>query len=118
MKEVFKPVFRYVKEENERRKSEISEYEIKKRILSGKLKNIQDTLSKPTSKAKYTVQDAVDCQKELDELEEVTKLQMILDDVTPEALVKAMKANSEKMGIISAEGGICLLYTSRWKMEC
>lgn len=114
LKEVFKPVFRYVKEENERRKSEISEYEIKKRILSGKLKNIQDTLSKPTSKAKYTVQDAVDCQKELDELEEVTKLQMILDDVTPEALVKAMKANSEKMGIISAEGGIFGMMAGRY----
>lgn len=39
---------------------------------------------------------------------------MILDDVTPEALVKAMKANSEKMGIISAEGGIFGMWAGRY----
>lgn len=106
LKEVTTPVFKYVKEENERRKPAVAGYELQKRIISGKLKTIQDALSKPRNKAKYTMQDALDCQKELDDLEEVALMRLILDDVTPEALVKIMKENGEKIAIVSAEGGI------------
>lgn len=106
LKEVTAPAFKYVKEENERRKPQVAGYELQKKILSGKLKTIQDALAKQSSKTKYKLQDALDCQKELDDLEEVTLLKLILDDVTPEALVKTMKENNEKIAIVSAEGGI------------
>lgn len=106
LKEVTAPAFKYVKEENERRKPQVAGYELQKKIISGKLKTIQDSLSKPGNKTKYKLQDALDCQKELDELEEVSLLRLILDDVTPEALVKVMKENDEKIAIVSAEGGI------------
>ena len=62
LKEVSKPVFDYVKKENERRQPEIAEYKLKKKILSGKMKGIQEALSKPNNKTKYTFQDALDCQ--------------------------------------------------------
>ena len=75
---------------------------------------IKEALSKPNSKAKYTLQDALECQKELDELEEIHELQMILDDVTPEALIRVMKTNDEKIGIISAEGGIFGMMAGRY----
>lgn len=114
LREVIRPIFDYTKKENERRQPEIAEYELKKRILSGKMKDIQDKLSKPGSKAKYTFQDALDCQSELDKLEEVKKLQMVLDDVTPEALAKIMKENNERIGIISAEGGIFGIMAGRY----
>lgn len=106
LKAVTAPVFKYVKETNERRQPMVSEYELKKRILSRKLKSIEEGLSKGGDKCKYTMQDAIDCQKEIDDLEAVTLLKLILDDVTPEALVKAMQENGEKIGIVSAEGGI------------
>ena len=114
LKETAAPVYKYVKEENERRQPEIVKYELERKVLSGKLKNIQDSLSKSGSKTKYTIQDALECQKELDDLEEVKKLQMILDDVTPEALVKAMKENNERIGIVSAEGGIFGMLAGRY----
>lgn len=106
LKEVTAPAFKYVKEENERRKPQVAGYELQKKIISGKLKTIQEALSKPNNKTKYKLQDALDCQKELDELEEVTLMRLILDDVTPEALVKIMKENDERIAIVSAEGGI------------
>lgn len=99
-------MFKYVKEENERRQPEIAEYELKKKIMSGRMKTIQESLAKQGDKSKYKIQDAIDCQKELDDLEEVAPLRLILDDVTPEALVKIMKENGEKIAIVSAEGGI------------
>lgn len=114
LKETTKPIFKYMDEENERRKPEIAEYELKKKIINGQLKAIQEALSKKNSKAKYTIQDALDCQKELDDLKEVRLLRLIVDDVTPEALVRAMKDNDETIGIISAEGGIFGMMAGRY----
>lgn len=114
LKEVTRPIFRYVDEENERRKPEMAEYELKKKIINGKLKVIQEALSKKNSKTKYTIQDALDCQKELEELEEVKLMRLVVDDVTPEALVKAMKENDERMAIISAEGGVFGMMAGRY----
>lgn len=107
-------MLRYVNEENKRRKPAIKEYELKKKIISGQLKTIQEALSKKNSKTKYTIQDALDCQKELEDLEEVKDLRLIVDDVTPEALIRAMKDNDERMGIISAEGGIFGMMAGRY----
>lgn len=114
LKETTRPLFKYMDEENERRKPEIAAYELKKKILTGQLKNIQEALSRKSSKVKFTMQDAIDCQKELDELESVQLIRLVLDDVTPEALVKAMKENDERMGIISAEGGIFGMLAGRY----
>lgn len=117
LKEVTRPIFQYVSEENKRRKPLIAEYELKKKILNGKLRTIQEALSKKESKSKYTLDDAVDCQKELENLEEVKTLKLIVDDVTPEALVKAMKDNGERMGIISAEGGVFGMMAGRYNIN-
>lgn len=114
LKETTKPVFKYVEEENEKRQPYIAEYELKKKIITGRLKNIQDALAKMSKKNTYTMNDAIECQKELTELEEVRELKMILDDVTPESLVKAMQENNERMGIISAEGGIFGMLAGRY----
>lgn len=114
LKEVTRPIFQYVSEENKRRKPLIAEYELKKKILSGKLRTIQEALSRKGSKPKYTLEDAIDCQKQLEDLEEVKALRLIVDDVTSEALVKAMKDNGERMGIISAEGGIFGMMAGRY----
>lgn len=117
LKEVIRPVFKYMNEENERRRPDIAEYELKKKIINGRLKTIQDALSRPqkgNKEAKYTIQDALDCQRKLAELKEVSLLKLIVDDITPEALAKVMKENDERMAIISAEGGIFGMMTGRY----
>ena len=114
LKETLKPVTACVKKENELRKPRISEYKLKKNILNGRMKTIQDGLSKNNSKTKFTMQDAIDCQKEIDELEEVKEMRLVLDDVTPEGLIRVMKENNECVGIISAEGGIFGMMAGRY----
>ena len=78
------------------------------------MKTIQDGLSKNNSKTKFTMQDAIDCQKEIEELEEVKEMRLVLDDVTPEGLIRVMKENNECVGIISAEGGIFGMMAGRY----
>lgn len=117
LKEIEEPIFSYMVEENEKRKPEIKKYELEKKILSGKLKTIQDALAKNGKNNKYTMQDAFDCQEELDDLEEVKPLRLVMDDTTPEALVDAMKQNEEKMGILSAEGGIFGVMAGRYSND-
>lgn len=114
LKETLRPITAHVKAENELRKPLISEYKLKRNILNGRMKTIQDGLSKNSSKTKFTMQDAIDCQKEIDELEEVKEMRLVLDDVTPEGLIRVMKENNECIGIISAEGGIFGMMAGRY----
>ena len=102
LKYVTQPVFDYMKIENERRKPAIDQYEFEKKLLRDKLEKKQrDFINERKGVSR---EDVTACQTELTELEEVKPLQLILDDVTPEALTKAMKDNNERMGIVSAEG--------------
>lgn len=110
LKMVSAPVFEYMDEENERRQPEIAEYETKKKILTGQIKNISNSIAGSYKKDnnKYTMEDILECQEELRKLEEegIRELKLIVDDVTPEALVSTMKENNDRIGIVSAEGGI------------
>ena len=110
LKMVSAPVFEYMEEENERRQPEIEKYETKKKILTGQIKNISNSIANNYKKdnSKYTMEDILECQEELRKLEEegIRELKLIVDDVTPEALVSTMKENNDRIGIVSAEGGI------------
>lgn len=117
LKEIESPIFTYMAEENERRKPEIKKYKLQKKILDGKLKTIQEALAKNRKSNTYTMQDAFDCQEEIDNLEEVKPLMLVMDDTTPEALVEAMKQNEEKMGILSAEGGLFGVMAGRYSND-
>ena len=115
LKEATQPIYDYMDEENERRKPQIKEYELRKKVIKGRLKNIQDELSKKNN-PKCTLQEALDYQQELEALEEeeVKPVQLIVDDITPEALARVMKDNNERIGIISAEGGIFGVMAGRY----
>lgn len=110
LKMVSAPVFEYMEEENERRQPEISENETKKKILTGQITNISRKIAGSYKKkdSEYTMSDLLECQEELRKLEEegLKELKLIVDDVTPEALVSTMKENNDRIGIVSAEGGI------------
>lgn len=107
-------VYRYVKEVNEQNQQRIEEYNAEREVLTKKIFNIKQELASVKGKAKATREDLREAQQELDELEEVTPLRLIADDVTPEALVSLMAENGGKMAIISTEGGIFDIAAGRY----
>lgn len=100
------PFYNYEKEVNEQRRSDISRYQIKKKILNKKLEDLIKSMTNTKKKEPVEEADIIETQRELDELEEVTELRLIADDITAEALIRLMKENNERMCIISSEGGI------------
>ncbi|MGI6007303.1 MAG: YfjI family protein [Ruminococcus sp.] len=107
MKAVTWPIYDYEHTENEKRAPEISEYNLKKKLLERKLESMMKAAAS-TAKKKDPVKEAdiIDIQWELDELEEVAPLRMIADDTTAEALTRLMYLNDERIAIYSTEGGI------------
>ncbi|MCD7937792.1 MAG: DUF3987 domain-containing protein [Tannerellaceae bacterium] len=113
-KESTKPLYDFMKEENGRRKPEIAEYRAKKKILTGKIETTKNALTKGKNPNGYTEQDLIDLESELEALDEVNELELVLDDVTPEALTRALRRNNERIAIISAEGGIFGMLAGRY----
>ncbi|CCX58199.1 primase 1 [Blautia hydrogenotrophica CAG:147] len=107
MKEVTKPVYDYEKEENEKRAPEISEYNLKKKLLERRLESMMKSAANMVKKRDYVKEaDIIEVQRELDELEVVSPITLIVDDITAEALIKLMSDNGEKMAVMSTEGGL------------
>lgn len=106
IKSVTWPIYEYEKEENERRGPDISRYELKKKILEKRVKNLTEEVTNVKKKSNISMEDILEAQRELDELEEVAPLRLIADDITAEALIKLMSQNDERIAIISTEGGI------------
>lgn len=106
IKSVTWPIYEYEKEENERRRPDISRYELKKKILERRVKNLTEEVVNVKKKSEISMEDILEAQRELDELEEVAPLRLIADDITAEALIKLMAQNDERIAIISTEGGI------------
>lgn len=100
------PVYMFELEENERREPDISQFQLKKKILEGQIGHMTAQIVKGKKKNEVQEADLMELQRELDELQEVAELRLIADDTTSEALVKLLKQNDERMSIISSEGGI------------
>ena len=118
LREIMDPVYTYVKEENEKKQDDIDEYQLEKKILSGQLKTIEESLCK--DKGDHTINEAKKLKKDLRELEKdaVQPIKLVADDVTPEALAKTMSENGERMGIFSAEGGLFGMLAGRYNDNC
>lgn len=103
-----RPVYKFEKEENQRRAPLIDAYRTKRDILQKKLLNTKEAAAKVSAKNSAGFGDIAQLQDELADLEreEVKPLRLLADDTTPEALVSLMAANGGRMGIISDEGGI------------
>lgn len=93
------PVYRFQKEENERREPLIREYQLKKSMLTKQLESV--------SKGKSTnAQRAKEISEELSELTPIYPLTLNVTDTTPEALAAELVKNGERIGILNDEGGI------------
>ena len=80
------PVYRFQKEENERREPLIREYQLKKSMLTKQLESV--------SKGKNTnVERAKELSRELEELQPVYPLTLNVTDTTPEALAAELVKN-------------------------
>lgn len=122
MKEVTWPVYEYERKENERRQPDISEYELKKKILEKKIKGMTEAVansykSSKSNKDLIKEADIIEVQRELDSLKAVAPLRLIADDVTPEMLIKLLSQNDERMSIMSAEGGIFGMIAGRYSND-
>ncbi len=113
-KEMTDIVYKFTKEENERREPEIAEYKLKSEILTKRVNALKDAVAKAKGKNKVSMDEVLEAQRELSELEEVTPLQLVADDITPESLIRLMMDNNERMAIISSEGGIFGLLAGRY----
>lgn len=130
-KEILTPIYDYVDRVNKERQPLIIEYQIKKKILTGKiesgLKSLSGRGAKGAKSAKGTkdiietisTDEIVALQNELAELEEnaVKPITLLADDVTTEALVKLLNENNEKIAIASAEGGIFGMMAGRYSTQ-
>lgn len=118
LKEVSKPVYKYVKEENERKRPLYEQYLTQKKILENRVNDLITKASKGSKeKESVTMSDVFEAQKELSELEEVTLLKLIVDDITSEAMVKVMKENDEKIAMVTAEGGVFGMLAGRYSTQ-
>ena len=118
LKEVSAPVYEYAKEENERRRPLYDKYLTQKKILENRINDLIGKASKGAKgKEPVTMQDVFDAQQELSDLKEVTLLKLIIDDITPEAMVKVMKENDEKIAMVTAEGGIFGMLAGRYSAQ-
>lgn len=93
------PVYRFQKEENNRREPLIREYQLKKSMLTKQLESV--------SKGKNTnIERAKELSRELETLQPIYPLTLNVTDTTPEALAAELVKNGEKIGILNDEGGI------------
>lgn len=127
-REILAPVYDYVDRVNKERQPEIIEYQIKKKILTGKIENGLKALTGRGAKGIKGQKDMIETistdeivalQNELAELEEnaVKPITLLADDVTTEALVKLLNENNEKIAIASAEGGIFGMLAGRYSTQ-
>lgn len=118
IKVITKPVYEFVKEENERRRPHVEEYNMKRDILVKRIKSMTEAAAKPckTGGKAVSAESIVELQWELADLEKepVRLLRLLADDVTPEALVSLMADNGGKMAIVSSEGGIFDIAAGRY----
>ena len=118
LREVSAPVYEYAKEENEKRRPLYDKYLTQKKILENRINDLIGKASKGAKgKEPVTMQDVFDAQQELSDLEEVTLLKLIIDDITPEAMVKVMKENDEKIAMVTAEGGVFGMLAGRYSTQ-
>lgn len=93
------PIFKYQKEENERRKGAIADYKAEKQCLENQLASASKGNNANPQKAK-------EISRQISELKPVFPLLLNVSDITPEALAWEMFKQGGRMAVINDEGGI------------
>ncbi|MGC9935239.1 YfjI family protein [Priestia aryabhattai] len=97
------PVTAFEKEERGKLAREVSEQKAKRKAKQKRVEQLEKEYAKDGSKAK--LQEIVALNNEIKEEELKSLPRYVAEDVTPEKLADLMADNSEKMALLSAEGG-------------
>lgn len=109
------PILNFEKEERERLKVEIKQRKSEIKVLEKRREHlINANAKKPDSKY---IDEIKKITAELETLPEIHPPVFIIDDVTPESLQQALQENAEKVGVLSAEGGIFEIIQGRYSKE-
>lgn len=104
------PIYRYQREENERRRPLVEEYQDRRDMLQRRIESMKRANGgkKAKGEAQNMMEDIALLRRELEDLEKepVNYISLTADDITMEALTSKMMANGEKMALISSEGNI------------
>lgn len=109
---VMNPVYRFEREENERRRPQVEEYRDKRDMLQRRIESLKKSATSTAKKAKNdspaTAEDIRLLRLEMEDLEKdaIDYISLTADDITMEALVSKMVANNETMALVASEGGI------------
>ncbi|UAT31466.1 DUF3987 domain-containing protein [Bacillus badius] len=110
-----RPILQFEKEERERLKIEIRNRKSEIKALEKRLEHVINTNAKKPDQ-KY-IEEIKRINEELEALPEIYSPSFIIDDITPESLQKALEENGEKIGVLSAEGGIFEIIRGRYSKE-
>ena len=95
MAALFEPLYRYAREENERRAPLIRHSANRREVLENRLAQ---------AKRAGDTRQANEVSDELAAMEEVKPYELMLSDATTEALAQAMARNGGRMAVVSSEG--------------
>ncbi len=106
------PIHQYEKDERERLKVDIRNRQTDRKVLEKRLEYlISDNAKKPNQKHRDEIKRI---EENLEELPEIHSQSFIIDDITPESLHRTLVQNRERIGILSAEGGIFEIIRGRY----
>lgn len=113
---ITKPLYDYENTVNAKLKPLIISSKNQKDIIQSRIEKIKNDLkiNKKNINKQELLQELEKKENELLNIQEIKEIQLIADDITPEALVNAMNDNEGKLGIFSSEGrNICYF---KWKV--
>lgn len=106
------PIHQYEKEERERIKVDIRNRQTDRKALEKRLEYlISINAKKPDQKHRDEMKRIAE---DLEALPEIHSRSFIIDDITPESLHRTLVQNCERVGILSAEGGIFEIIRGRY----
>lgn len=106
IRKLITPILQYEAEENERRKMAVFNSKSELDMYHNKLQICKNKYGKQGQDDNKTMQEMREINEKIANHSVINFIRLIVDDITPEALVSVMIENQEKIGIFSAEGGI------------
>lgn len=116
-RDVTNPVLVWEREERERLLPEAKRIENEKKIMDGRIQQLQQEAVKGKSiiDTELATQEATELLIKFERIDTVVLTKLLLDDSTPEATARVMYEQKGRIGVMSAEGGIFDILNGRYQ---